>query len=183
VRALPVAARLPVVALTGPTLRRLDPAAREALSGRLQALVAADARITLEESLLLTLARRHLAPAVGRAPVRFRSILEVRDDARLALSLLAHAGDGDTAAAFERGVARLELAGATLVAREAMDFARVGDALGRLAALAPFVKGRLLEACVETVIADASVSVVEGEALRAVAAALDVPVPPVLAAA
>jgi len=181
-RGLAVQARLPVVALAGPSLRRLDAAARETLSRQLQMLVEADHRITLEESVLLTLARRHLAPTVGRnVPVRFRSIREVPDDARLVLSVLAHAGSGDTAAAFARGMGALDLPEARPLPREAMEFAKVGEALGRLATLAPFVKGRLLEACVETVIADATVSVVEAEMLRAVAAALDCPVPPILA--
>jgi len=181
-RGLAVQARLPVVALAGPSLRSLDAAARETLARQLQMLVEADHRITLEESVLLTLARRHLAPTVGRdVPVRFRSIREVPDDARLVLSLLAHAGSGDTAAAFARGMSALDLPDAPPLPREAMEFATVGEALGRLATLAPFVKGRLLEACVETVIADATVSVVEAEMLRAVAAALDCPVPPILA--
>ena len=181
-RGLAVEARLPVVALAGPSLRRLDAAARETLSRQLQMLVEADHRITLEECVLLTLARRHLAPTVGRnVPVRFRSIREVPDDARLVLSVLAHAGSGDTAAAFARGMGALDLPEARPLPREAMEFAKVGEALGRLATLAPFVKGRLLEACVETVIADATVSVVEAEMLRAVAAALDCPVPPILA--
>src|SRR5256712_9441630 len=109
-RGLPVQTRLPIVALAGPSLRRLDPAAREALSRQLQMLVEADHRITLEESVLLTLARRHLAPTIGRnVPVRFRSIREVPDDARLVLSMLADAGSGDTATAFARGMATLDL--------------------------------------------------------------------------
>ena len=181
-RGLAVETRLPIVALAGPSLRRLDPDARQALSRRLQAVVDADDRITLEEAVLLTLARRHLAPAAGRnVPVRFRSIREVRDDARLVLSLLAHAGAGDTAAAFARGAAVLELGDDTrALPRDAMEFAKIGDAFERLVMLAPFVKGRLLEACVETIIADATVSVVETETLRSVAAALDCPVPPLL---
>jgi len=181
-RGLAVETRLPIVALAGPSLRRLDPDARQALSRRLQAVVDADDRITLEEAVLLTLARRHLAPAAGRnVPVRFRSIREVRDDARLVLSLLAHAGAGDTAAAFARGAAVLELGADTrALPRDAMEFAKIGDAFERLVMLAPFVKGRLLEACVETIVADAMVSVVEAETLRSVAAALDCPVPPLL---
>ena len=181
-RGLAVETRLPIVALAGPSLRRLDPDARQALSRRLQAVVDADDRITLEEAVLLTLARRHLAPtAGGNVPVRFRSIREVRDDARLVLSLLAHAGAGDTAAAFARGAAVLELGADTrALPRDAMEFAKIGDAFERLVMLAPFVKGRLLEACVETIVADAMVSVVEAETLRSVAAALDCPVPPLL---
>src|SRR5439155_42917 len=147
-RGLAVETRLPIVALAGPSLRRLDPDARQALSRRLQAVVDADDRITLEEAVLLTLARRHLAPAAGRnVPVRFRSIREVRDDARLVLSLLAHAGAGDTAAAFARGAAVLELGADTrALPRDAMEFAKIGDAFERLVMLAPVVKGRLLEA-------------------------------------
>ena len=181
-RGLAVESRLPIVALAGASLRRLDPEPRQALSRRLQALVDADDRITLEEAVLLTLARRHLAPGAGRTvPVRFRSIREVRDDARLVLSLLAHVGAGDTAAAFARGAAVLELGGDTrALPRDAIEFAKIGDAFERLLTLAPFVKGRLLEACAETIVADATVSIVEAETLRAVAAALDCPVPPLL---
>src|SRR5207249_2329835 len=54
-RGLAVQARLPVVALAGPSLRSLDAAARETLARQLQMLVEADHRITLEESVLLTL--------------------------------------------------------------------------------------------------------------------------------
>ena len=120
--------------------------------------------------------------AAGRnVPVRFRSIREVRDEARLVLSLLAHAGAGDTAAAFARGAAVLELgADVRALPRDAIEFAKIGDAFERLLMLAPFVKGRLVEACVEAIVADAAVSVVEAETLRAVAAALDCPVPPLL---
>jgi hypothetical protein len=181
VRALPPEVRLPVMALAGPSLRRLTAAERETLAGRLTAVVEADRRVTLEESVLLAVARRHLALTAGKnVRVRFRSVREVPDDARLVLSLLAHAGHGDPAAAFARGMAVLELPGAP-VPREAMESARIGDALDRLALLAPFVKGRVLEACVETAVADAAVSVVEAEMLRAVAAALDCPLPPILA--
>jgi Zn-dependent protease with chaperone function/uncharacterized tellurite resistance protein B-like protein len=181
-RMAPPDARLAVVALTAPSLRRLDAPARVALARRVRALVEADRRVTPEEAVLLTLVRRALAPTVGRTtPVRYRSIREVAGEARLVLSLLAHAGSDDTAAAFARGAATLELPTSAPVARDATDFAGIGDALDRLASLAPFVKGRLLEACVETVVADATVSVVEAETLRAVAAALDCPLPPILA--
>ena len=42
------------------------------------------------------------------------------------------------------------------------------------------MKRLFLEACVETVSADGTLSVGEAELLRAIAAALDCPVPPVL---
>jgi hypothetical protein len=59
-------------------------------------------------------------------------------------------------------------------------FPAVGASLERLRKLAPFVKRAFLEACVETVNADGRVALAEAELLRAIATALDCPLPPVL---
>ena len=116
--------------------------------------------------------------------MKYRSIVAVADEACLVLSLLAHAGappGGDPQIAFSRGAATLRLEGRTPAPLEKIGFPRVSGALERLRLLAPFLKGELLAACVQTVIADDEVGVLEAEVLRAVAAALDCPVPPILA--
>ena len=127
--------------------------------------------------------RQQLTPTSGAAPVKYRSILEVSTEARLVLSLLAHAGSSegpDARRALERGTARLGLAATALTSPGEFDFARVSEAFDRLRRVAPFVKRLFLEACVETVSADGALFVGEAELLRAIAAALDCPVPPVL---
>jgi Zn-dependent protease with chaperone function len=183
VRTLAPALRFPVVELALPALRALEPAARAALIAKLERLVQADQRVTMEEFALLALVRQHLRPGAGRRdPVRYRSLEPIEDEARLVLSVLAHAGarqGDDPDAAFARGASALGLEG-RLVPLGAIEFARVGEALARLRLLAPFRKGELLAACVATAVADEEITVLEGEVLRAVAAALDCPVPPIL---
>jgi hypothetical protein len=56
----------------------------------------------------------------------------------------------------------------------------VDGALGRLILLAPRLKRSLLQAAAETVAFDRKVTLAEAELVRAVADALDCPVPPLL---
>jgi len=69
------------------------------------------------------------------------------------------------------------------LAREQLSTASVGRSLERLRHLSPFAKPAVLKACLETAAADGSFRLAEAELVRMVAATLDCPVPPVLAAA
>jgi tellurite resistance protein len=60
--------------------------------------------------------------------------------------------------------------------------ANVSGALERLRQLAPLAKPALLAACVAAASADGSFNLAEAELLRTIAATLDCPVPPVIAA-
>jgi Zn-dependent protease with chaperone function len=180
VHTLPPAYRLPVVALSAPALRGLSERARQAVVRNVEALVEADRRVTLEEYVLLTVVRQNLRPA-GDTPIAHRSILPVLAHARLVVSLLAHAGGGDAQAAFERGFGALRLDARVVLPAGDIAFPRVTEALDELRRLATFVKRTFLTACVETVVADGRIAVPEAELLRAVATALDCPVPPILA--
>jgi tellurite resistance protein len=60
--------------------------------------------------------------------------------------------------------------------------ARLGEALERLRHLQPFQKPRVLKACVEAAAADGTFRLAEAELVRAVAATLDCPLPPVIGA-
>ncbi len=183
-RALPPPLRLPVVELALASLRPLDQPARDAVVADLLGITQAEPRASLETLVLVTLARQQLAGRAARAaPVKHRSILEVADDARLVLSLLAHAGvagGGGAPAALGRGLVALRLPATPPVPLEKIGVSRVGAALDRLRQLAPFVKRELLEACADTVTADAHIAPAEAELLRAVATTLDCPVPPLL---
>jgi hypothetical protein len=184
VRALPGGARLPVIALALPSLLALPQLARDGFVGHLLAAVQADRDVTLDEFVLLTFVRQHLRPRAGRSPaVKYRSIVQVTEETRLVLSLLAHAGvhlPGAADTAFRRGLEALHLPDASPVPRAGISFAAVAAALERLAALAPFVKRLLVEACVRTVTADDQIGVAEAELVRMVSASLECPVPPVL---
>lgn len=179
--AMPPGYRLPALTLAMPSLRALPQPARDAIVRSLEAVVDADQRVTLEEFVLLTIVRHQLRAGAGRnEPIKYRSILEVLDDARLVVSLLAHAGGDDTQRAFERGFGVLGLDARVAVPLADIAFTRVAEALERLRRLAPFVKRNFVTACVETITADGQIALAEAELLRAVATALDCPVPPVL---
>ncbi len=64
--------------------------------------------------------------------------------------------------------------------REQAALAAVDQALRELAGCAPLLKAKVLEAAVATVIADREITCAEGELLRAIADALDCPMPPFL---
>jgi uncharacterized tellurite resistance protein B-like protein len=181
VAALPSAFRLPVVSIALGALRELDQSGRDALVRDVAICIAADQRETREEFVLLAIVRAQLRTIAARPePPTYRSILNVDVDARLALSVLAHAAAHDTAAAFARGYEKLGLRGEPVAAAK-ITFSDVGTSLDRLARLAPFVKRAFLEACVETVMADGRIKLAEAELLRAIAATLDCPIPPMLA--
>ena len=173
---------LPLIELALPALKSQKQAARDAFLADLGALVEADRRVTLGEFVLLTFLRQHLREGAGRAiATRVRALADVREEARLVLSLVAHVARGDSAGAFAKGAHWLELPADALLPQSGIALAPVSAALERLRVLAPLVKPRVLRACVDAA-ADGGFTLRQAELLRAVAATLDCPVPPVLAA-
>jgi Zn-dependent protease with chaperone function/uncharacterized tellurite resistance protein B-like protein len=169
--------RLPIVALALPVLRtELDEAARKAFLAAMRAAIEADTRLTLGEFVLDTILDWNLGPKAKRAGgVKFKSRDELKDECALILSLLAYAGGSE--ALFARVAP-----GLALKSRDSLQLASVSAALERLSQLAPLEKAPLIAACAEMVAADGNVKLIEHELLRAVAAALDCPMPPSIAA-
>ncbi|HET9765683.1 MAG TPA: Zn-dependent protease with chaperone function, partial [Thermoanaerobaculia bacterium] len=183
-------ARLPLVDLAVPALRRLSRPQYGTFRALMEELVRADARLSLFEWALHRVLLRHLDPwfAPKKAPrVSTYSLRALGAPLSLLLSTLAHAGSEDPAAAsaaFAAGVAALgDQAPPNLGLRPRADctFGRLDEALGTLATVAPARLRELLTACAATVASDGVVSGAEGELLRAVADALGCPVPPLLA--
>jgi Zn-dependent protease with chaperone function len=172
-----------LIDLALPALKQQPQKRRDAFLAEVQRLVEADRKLTLAEFVQATLLRQHLREGAGK-PIRtkFGKLEEVAGDAQAVLSLIAHASKGDAAAAHAKGAAILGVVpGAPLPVAE-LTTARVGEALERLRHLAPFVKPRLLKACLETAAADGVFRLAETELVRAVAATLDCPLPPVIQA-
>ena len=167
--------------LAVPAIKEQKQKARDAFLADLAAVIEADRRVTLREFVLLTLLRQRLREGAGQPiPTQFRRVEEVAGDAHAVLSLVAWASaDGK---AFERGAAVLKLGWKEIISKESLSTARVGEALERLRHLAPFQKPGVLKACVEAAAADGKVALAEGELVRMVAATLDCPVPPLIAA-
>jgi Zn-dependent protease with chaperone function len=147
------------------------------------ALVERDARVTLREFVLLTLLRQRLREGAGEPiATRYRAVEEVADDARAVLSLLAAVSGEAPGKAFAAGARVLGIGWDAPLAIQEVTGARASAALERLRYLAPFAKPALLRACVEVAMADGVLRIAEAELLRAIAATLDCPVPPLLAA-
>jgi Zn-dependent protease with chaperone function/uncharacterized tellurite resistance protein B-like protein len=172
-----------LIELALPALRQLAQKQRDAFLADVQRLVEADRKLTLAEFVQATLLRQHLREGAGK-PIRtkFGKLAEVAGDAQVVLSLIAQVSQSDTGAAHAKGAAVLGIAlGAPLPVAE-LSAARVGEALERLRQLAPFEKPRLLKACLEAAAADGKFRLAEVELVRAVAATLDCPLPPVIQA-
>jgi hypothetical protein len=173
-------ARLPVLQLVIPTLKRLPGPERDGLLEKIKAVIEADRKITLGEFVLLTLCRSYIRSGEKRpAAVKYRSVQAVVAEAGVILSLLAQAGGGGMAA-FNKGMAALGVAGGVLRSPSELNIVAVEGALNELNLLAPLKKPFFIKACVATVMADDKLTLAEAELLRAICAALDSPLPPIL---
>ncbi len=177
------AQQLLIFELALPALKQLPQKRRDTFLAEVRRRVEADRKVTLAEFVQATLLRQHLREGAGKPiPTQFRKVEDVAQDAHVILSLIAHASQGDTEAAHAKGKAMLgvELPGALPAAE--LTAARLETALERLRHLQPFQKPRVLKACVETAAADGRFRLAEAELVRAVAATLDCPLPPVIGA-
>ena len=172
--------RLPALDIALPTVKALPGEARDRVLRSASELVRIDGKVTLGEFVLLTLLKRHLgAEPKGPPPIKHRDVSSVAAESAVVLSLLAHAGGGGMSA-FNKGMDALGVKGGVFHARAELRFDLVEGALYELKLLAPLKKPLFIKACVAVVMADDKLTVAEGELLRAVCAALDTPLPPIL---
>ena len=172
--------RLPVLELVIPTLKRLPRIERDRLLEASKAVIEADRKVTLGEFVLLTLCRSHIQKDEKRPPTaRHRNIDAVIGEAGVVLSLLAHSGKGGMAA-FDKGMSVLGIPGGVLRAPAELNIAAVQGALDELKLLLPLKKPQFIKACLAAAMADDKLTVAEGELMRAICAALDTPLPPIL---
>ena len=184
----PVEARLPLLDLAMPALRRLSEPQYRVFRSAAERLIAADAKLSLFEFTLQRILLRHLEPHFhpSRPPaVAYGSLRAVSRQASLLLSILAHAGQAQAeraAQAFAAGAGQLAdtRAVASLLPFEQCGLADLDRALAALVQAAPAMKRRLLEACAATIAFDKRVTIQEGELLRAISDSLDCPMPPFL---
>lgn len=179
---MPKSARLPLLDLAMPALRQLTQHSRDDLLGTVEKLIAADNRVTLAEFVLQTVLYRRLNPRAGRAtPVRYPSVQALRQDAAVLLSLVAHVAAKNNRetpeAAFARGAALADLAASALIDVPLLAFGRVRTALDAANQLAPLAKPILIKALLATASARDELPVETADLLRAICAAIDVPVP------
>jgi hypothetical protein len=131
---------------------------------------------------------RRIAPLLGgrRSPrIRIWSLEEVQVECLELLSALAWAGaegPADAQRALEAGLAALGVPVSwRLLPAHKVDPARLDQVLARLDEASPPLKSRILSACAACALADRQVVPGEGGIVRAVAASLGCPVPPLAA--
>ena len=182
-------AKLPLVDLALPGLRQLSPAQYQQFTKATQALIEADGEIDLFEYVLQKIVLRHLDTQFNgarKAVVQYYALKPLAADCSVLLSALAHVGSENPAqceAAFQKGAQDLSaIAQARLsyVGSEECDLSHVDAALNRLNQAVPQIKKVVLNACVQVVAADGVIQEMEAELLRAIADALDCPMPPFL---
>ena len=174
--------RLPMLDMAIPALKQLDDGPRRELLRTLDKLVRADRRMTLFEFVLTHILEDHLADHPERnRRVRFHNYKAVQRDIQLLLSMMVHAGGhtGEKAEQiFRRAASGILPAEQPLLPSGACSLKLLTQALDNLQVLTPMLKGPLVDACADAVLADGKVQVLEAELLRGVCTLLDCPMPP-----
>jgi Zn-dependent protease with chaperone function len=181
---LPAASRLPLADLTIPALKKCSAAQYGQFRQVVEALVAADGHVDLFEYCLRTVLLGYLDVHFGLKPrpaPRYRSVGAVAQPAAVVLSLLAYVGQQEPAAvqrAFACGAAKL-FPQATILPRTQCTLEALDGALTELAQAVPEVKRVVIDAVTACIAADGKVTIEESELLRAIAARLACPIPPI----
>jgi Zn-dependent protease with chaperone function len=185
----PPRARLPLIDMALPSLRRLSPHQHQDFRKLVERMVMADQKCDLFEYAVLHILRRHLDRYFKKIPpptVQYSSLTSLSAECSVLLSGLAHTGHEKEEAAkeaFEKAQEELEDGRVAVKFRVSADceLTDMSQALDKLALASPAIKRQILRASAAAVSHDEKVTVQEGELLRAIADALDCPMPPLLA--
>jgi len=184
--ALKPAHKLPLCQLALPALREISDTALADFFVTIKGLIDADGRVSTFEFALQKVLQRQLF--LSHSPkllpgAQLYSFQAVREEIIVVLSAIAHASTDDLGAAeqaFAKGTQQLKVLEGVLdlLAADSCGPTHLDPALDRLALAAGPIKQRLLLACAHVASADGEFRVAEGELLRAFAAMLDCPMPP-----
>lgn len=176
--------RQPILDLAMPALKLLNPEQRQQLLGIAARLIAADQIVTQSEFVLQTILQRRLSPLAGReVGVKYTHLAQLKAETGLLVSLMATTEFAGESAqhAYLRSVNSMPDLGLSLaqfVAREAIDFFEVKQALDKFQQLAPLAKPFVIRLMLKV---NAEKLSSEGaDLLRSICAALDAPLPEML---
>ena len=178
-----VRSRLPLVDMTLPALRAMTRAQYEEFAICFNELVQADKRLGLFEWALHEILMRHLRPQfepVRPKAIKYYGLQRLAEQCSVLLSALARECQHDDEVAFQAGARHLPEVSLRYVPLATSGLNELRSALEQLAATAPKLRHRLIDACAACISADAAVSVGEAELLRAICDMLDCPLPPLL---
>lgn len=183
---VPAEQRLPLVTIALSSLRQLSQNQYQVFSGNFKTLVEIDKKVSLWEWSLQKIVTHSLDAVFnkGEAPYFGRkSLKQCAHSIAVLLSILTHSTVQDGLSreeTFAAGAAALQLP-LQLMPISEIDFQALNKALDNLADLKSLQKPALLKACVSCITADGKIQAIETELLRAVAATIDCPIPPLLA--
>ena len=185
IRSLGSRLRLPLIDLALPVLKPLPADNRARILSHLTALIEVDNRYTFFEWALVGLAHQQLGEQSGKnRRTRFRRYGALAAELQLLFSVLTWASGAENEEArtlFQRSTHGLLPAGRTLLPLTHCGSHKLGHAMDRLADLSPLLKGPVIDAAADLVLADGKVQVQEAELLRTIAALLECPLPPLFA--
>jgi Zn-dependent protease with chaperone function len=170
------AVRVPLLDLANPALQSLSPTQAEDFAKLIEAMASADQLLSPFELALLKVVEK-LAARQEKHRVDFASVTAAAGPAGVMLSVLARVGGGERA--YAAGAARLQANNLPPMDVTATTV-HLSDALEQLKHASPGVQRRLVDAAAHCIAADGAVRLEEAELLRAICAALGVPVPPYL---
>ena len=184
---MPPQARIPLVDLALPALRRLSRQQFEQFRAATDTLVASNKETNLFVYMLGKMVVRHLEtyffPEQKRV-TQFYALRPLASDCGVLLSATAYAGQENVTkayAAFGQGAESLSRAARSEIPwlpPDQCDLSQIDAALARLSQAVPQIKKNVLNACAQTVAADGVIQEGEAELLRAIADTIDCPVPP-----
>ncbi len=186
VMALDITYRLPLIDMALPALRQLSAPQYQQFKDNLLFLMRADQRIDLFEWSFQHILFQHLNAVFGRARVSagtYDSVATVSGYTDVVISMLVYGcvhDRGEIAATLNIASQALGLDKVNLLPRSQISIDTLSVAMDHLARLRPLLKPRLLKACMAVVTRDQQYSPREMELMRALADALDCPLPPYL---
>ena len=179
--------KISLIDLALPSLKRMAPDEYEYFLNLMRNLIESDRQVDLFEFMLQRIVRRHLDIHFTRHKAsedRYKSAAMLVDEISVLISSLSGLSSEDHVLvehAFAAGAAEIEpFIGEALPFKQASfcGLQHIDAALGKVEhAIAP-VKKVILHACAKAVVADGIIASQEAELLRAIADALDCPVPP-----
>jgi Zn-dependent protease with chaperone function len=175
--------RLPLLELSLPALKELSPQQCELFKSAMIKLIHADAHIDLIEWSYFRIITHNLEPK--KSTHRLVDLAQLKNEACTLLSVIANAGSNSAAhaqAAFNSSKTIIGFDDANLMSEADYTMMDLDIAISRLNCVKPLQKPKLLKAMSQCVMADQQVTVVEAELFRAIADALDCPVPPLIIA-
>lgn len=172
--------RLPMIDMALPQLKLMDARQRQTFIKTLETIIRADQRYTLNEFVILTILKQHLAPNAGRADVvKYHSFKPLLEDVRMLLSMMVLCS-GQTAqrkqAAWQRAIRIFTHADISMYETSVRPL-QISQALEKIRETPMLLRKNFIDVCADLIMDDGIIMPAEAELLRAICESIDCPMP------